>query len=53
MEKYRIRKSLSMVSGKNVLKIYVGRCSTLEMRVDSPIISFNFVASRLLDVFKE
>ena len=32
--------------------IYVGR-STLEMGVDSAIISFNFGAIRLLDVFKE
>ena len=32
--------------------IYVGR-STLEMGVDSAIISFNFGARRLLDVFRE
>ena len=44
---------LSMVSsGKNVRKTYVSR-STLEMGVDSAIVSFNFGASRLLDVFKE
>ena len=37
---------------KNVRKSYVGR-STLEMGVDSAVISFNFGASRLLDVLKE
>ena len=53
MEKHRIRMSLSMMlSGKNVRNTYVGR-STSETGVDSAIISFNFGASRLLDVFKE
>ena len=53
MGKHTIRMSLSIVlSGKNVRKTYIGR-STLEMGVDSAIISFNFGASRLLDAFKE